>query len=285
LQDSLPGFIELHIVQSQNFSLIEFSDVKSAERACCILEEQAEAWMCGILSLKDRRPLKFALLDGESGCQMQSLLKPIQLATPGKVMKDICGVPGLHFLASFLSADEELSLLDLVCNRNGSDMVLVKNRFVAHYGHNYDYSAFSTSTVSVSPIPDQAKKMILHRAKMQLIEFGVRVPAGLNQMTVQLYPPGSGIGAHIDSPSAFGDTILILSLKSTVTMEFYHSATGNRQSVELWPRSLICMQADARYHWKHQIKERMTDLVSVDGHVVLQERSDRVSLTFRMALL
>jgi alkylated DNA repair dioxygenase AlkB len=42
----------------------------------------------------------------------------------------------------------------------------------------------------------------------------------INQVTVNEYIPGIGIGPHIDTESAFADGILSITLKSGCTMEF-----------------------------------------------------------------
>ena len=43
----------------------------------------------------------------------------------------------------------------------------------------------------------------------------------INQVTVNEYIPGIGIGPHIDTESAFADGILSITLKSGYTMELH----------------------------------------------------------------
>jgi alkylated DNA repair dioxygenase AlkB len=103
----------------------------------------------------------------------------------------------------------------------------------------------------------------------------------INQMTVNEYKRGQGIGSHIDTKSAFDDGLISLSLGSDCVMEFRNEKNPKEKKlVHLPPRSLLLMSGPARYSWAHQIVTRMTD--SVDGKVI--PRKTRVSLTLRTAI-
>jgi alkylated DNA repair protein alkB family protein 8 len=114
----------------------------------------------------------------------------------------------------------------------------------------------------------------------------------LNQMTVNEYKEGSGIGSHVDTPSAFGDGLISISLNAGIAMEFRltHQEAKNdegdnapstlRKLVYLPRRSLLLMSGPARYLWEHMIVTRMTD--THEGQVI--SRGRRVSLTLRTAL-
>jgi alkylated DNA repair dioxygenase AlkB/ubiquinone/menaquinone biosynthesis C-methylase UbiE len=104
----------------------------------------------------------------------------------------------------------------------------------------------------------------------------------INQTTVNIYEPGEGIGSHVDTPSAFDDGLISLSLNGGVVMEFrkHNSPDKVKKLVYLPPRSLLLMSGPARYEWEHMIVTRMTD--TVDGIVL--PRSLRVSLTLRTAI-
>lgn len=112
------------------------------------------------------------------------------------------------------------------------------------------------------------------------IREGLTYP-NLNQLTVNHYAPGEGIGSHVDTPSAFADGLLSLSLNSGIVMEFRHvGGQGMKKLLYLPPRSLVAMTGAARYEWEHMIVTRRTDVV--DG--VVLPRQVRVSLIFRTAL-
>ncbi len=101
----------------------------------------------------------------------------------------------------------------------------------------------------------------------------------INQITVNEYKRGQGIGSHIDTESAFDDGLISLSMGSDCVMEF-RSNEGTKKLVHLPPRSLLLMSGPARFNWSHQIVTRMTDCV--DNKVI--SRRTRVSLTLRTAI-
>jgi len=107
----------------------------------------------------------------------------------------------------------------------------------------------------------------------------------INQLTVNQYRPGEGIGSHVDTPSAFGDGLISISLNSGIVMEF-RKVSGEddgdslKKLVYLPPRSLVLMSGPARYEWEHQIVTRRTDT----HQGVVLPRGLRISLTLRTAL-
>ena len=102
----------------------------------------------------------------------------------------------------------------------------------------------------------------------------------LNQLTINQYKPGEGIGSHVDTPSAFGDGLISISLNGGIVMEFRNVASHEKKLVYLPPRSLVLMSGPARFDWEHMIVTRRTD--TVQGQVM--PRTLRVSLTLRTAL-
>ena len=102
----------------------------------------------------------------------------------------------------------------------------------------------------------------------------------INQVTVNEYKRGQGIGSHVDTISAFDDGILSLSLLSGCVMEFHEPVKKCKKLVYLPQRSLLLMSGPARYVWEHMIVTRSTDCV--DGRVL--QRRTRISLTLRTAI-
>ena len=102
----------------------------------------------------------------------------------------------------------------------------------------------------------------------------------LNQMTVNEYKRGQGIGSHIDTKSAFSDGLISVSLGADCVMEFTEKTIGMKKLVHLPPRSLLLMSGPARYSWEHTIVSRGTDYVN--GKVI--PRKTRTSLTLRTAI-
>ncbi len=119
----------------------------------------------------------------------------------------------------------------------------------------------------------------------------------INQLTINEYTPGQGIGSHVDTETAFDDGLLLITLGGGIVMEFREvlnidgddTVANNEDEFKperrkklmyLPPRSLVLLSGDARYKWEHMIVSRMTD--TVNGKVV--PRKLRVSLTLRTAL-
>mmetsp|Transcript_42865 Transcript_42865/g.103555 ORF Transcript_42865/g.103555 Transcript_42865/m.103555 type:complete len:1111 (+) Transcript_42865:309-3641(+) len=104
----------------------------------------------------------------------------------------------------------------------------------------------------------------------------------INQLTVNQYKPGEGIGSHTDTISAFGDGLISISLNSGIVMEFRNPKVdlAVKKLVYLSRRSLLLMSGPARFEWEHQIVTRQTD--THQGEVF--PRGLRVSLTLRTAL-
>ena len=88
----------------------------------------------------------------------------------------------------------------------------------------------------------------------------------INQLTLNEYTPGQGIGSHVDTKSAFGDGLLSLTLSGGIVMEFRRVGDpSTKKLVYLPPRSLVLMSGGARHRWEYMIVSRSTD--TVDGFV------------------
>jgi alkylated DNA repair protein alkB family protein 8 len=124
--------------------------------------------------------------------------------------------------------------------------------------------------------------------RVRNISFGAgtnETHPNLNQLTVNEYNPGEGIGSHVDTVTAFDDGLLIITLNGGIVMEFRRAVddrngSNMRKLVYLPPRSLAVLSGDARYKYEHMIVSRMTD--TVNGEII--PRKLRVSLTLRTAL-
>ena len=182
--------------------------------------------------------------------------------------EDVCGIPGLTLLKDFVTEEEEKALMALV---DGTPWERLARRRVQHYGRKFSYV---TRTVdSKSDAMDIPVEMVRVMENMSALpEVGE-----LDQITVNEYAPGVGLSPHVDTHSAFGDTIGSLSLCSGAAMIFRKD--GEQRGLYLPPRSLLLMQKESRWAWEHYIPHRKSDMVE---HCQVVPRSDRrVSLTFR----
>ncbi|KAK9728790.1 hypothetical protein K7432_000817 [Basidiobolus ranarum] len=185
-------------------------------------------------------------------------------------------VPGLLFIEDYISEEEEEFMLKEIDGL--SDWKYVNKRFVQHYGFAFDYKTkhVGDSSMTNSLTFPGFMQTFLDKMSTDLPDLPV-----CDQVTISKYPRGSGITSHVDTHSAFDTAIYILSLKSSVVMDFKNLLSNDVVSIELPRRSLAVMTQESRYAWEHAIKERKTDLLP-NGKVF--ERDDRISLTCRRIL-
>ena len=181
-------------------------------------------------------------------------------------------IDGLELFEDAISFDWEQRLLSWIDDQPWNCDF---KRRVQHYGHQYNYKGRRVDRDrGFSPLPAPLRQVALWIEAKGLME---RAP---NQVLVNEYQPGQGIGMHIDCEPCFGDTIVGLSLGSGAEMQFDRAGSTHwlKRSIYLPQRSLMVMSDDARYQWRHGIASRRSDVV--DGVRVCRRR--RVSVTFRI---
>lgn len=162
---------------------------------------------------------------------------------------------GFDYVADFISADEERSLLDEIGRLSFRD---------AHYK---EYTAKRRVVVYDRGPPDFLE---LLREK---VGRWLGVPeADFPHALVSEYRPGTGVGWHRDMPEFA--LVAGISLAAPARMRFrpYPPAgTGRREilALELQPRSAYVLRDDVRWKWQHSIAPT---------------RSLRYSITFRTLL-
>ncbi|CAL8350751.1 unnamed protein product [Lota lota] len=201
---------------------------------------------------------------------------------------------GLSLVEDFVSSEEEAVLLAAVDWSTFDDVTAqkaLKHRRVKHYGYEFRYDTNNVDKdkpLSVG-IPDECVPIL-----ESCLKDG-HIGAMPDQLTVNQYQPGKGIPPHVDTHSAFEDTILSLSLGSKTVMEFRHP-DGRVVAVLLPGRSLLVMKGESRYLWSHGITPRKFDMVPAcdpqppaaitpdlgnPGNLTLSKRGTRTSFTFR----
>ncbi|XP_047545550.1 alkylated DNA repair protein alkB homolog 8 isoform X1 [Vanessa atalanta] len=191
---------------------------------------------------------------------------------------------GLHLLTDFISETEERAFLQLF---DWIDESNLKNRQVKHFGYEFRYGSndVDLSSPLSENIPEECN-ILWERLSSYGIEF--RIP---DQLTVNKYSPGQGIPSHVDRHSPFDDTILSLSLGSSVVMDWKHH-TGKYFPLVVPARSLLVMQGEARYDWQHGIQPRTWDpVIEIRNSIASEQvrvltndtvmRQMRISLTCR----
>lgn len=178
-------------------------------------------------------------------------------------------VSGLSYIPNFIDNAAESDLIKTIDAQPWNTEL---TRRVQHYGWRYDYKARSvTNDLRIGALPNWLQSFAV---RLQQAGIFSETP---DQVIINEYQPGQGISSHIDCVPCFADTIASLSLGSPCVMDFTHSATGDKSSLLLEPRSLLVLTGDARYVWQHAIAGRKTD--RHNGQII--QRTRRISLTFR----
>uniref|UniRef100_A0A3Q1HRX3 tRNA (carboxymethyluridine(34)-5-O)-methyltransferase n=1 Tax=Anabas testudineus TaxID=64144 RepID=A0A3Q1HRX3_ANATE len=235
-------------------------------------------------------------LNGEKlQCGENSVTLYLSYVDSGTCLKRSPLPEGLVLVEDFVSLEEEAILLAAIDWSSTNDDVTaqkaLKHRKVKHYGFEFRYDNNNVDKDKPLPagLPEECLPVLERCVKDGHI---VTMP---DQLTVNQYEVGQGIPPHVDTHSAFEDTILSLSLGAKVVMEFRHP-DGRLVSVLLPERSLLVMKGESRYLWTHGITPRKFDMVpacdpqssahttSVRGtnsSLTLNKRGTRTSFTFR----
>lgn len=184
-----------------------------------------------------------------------------QVTSPARVLQ---AIGGLSYFADVLTADEEEALIEHLLiheqprwvrpRLRGQDAL----RAVACYGWDYTYAGRS-----LRPAPAIPSYLLPVRGRCAQL-CGI-APERLEQVIVTAYPPGAGIGRHIDAP-VFAEPVLSLSLgaQARITFRRFDAAP---LTLALAPRSVLVLRGESRTGWSHEIRP---------------VRATRYSLTFRV---
>lgn len=182
-------------------------------------------------------------------------------------------IRGLQYVDEFLGQDEQVQILERIDQKEWSTEL---SRRVQHFGYKYDYRKRSIDAdMKVADLP-----IWLDPMQGRMKEEGL-LPLAPDQLIINEYQPGQGIADHVDCEPCFGDTIVSISLGSTVIMNLTSLDGTTHHPLTLRPGSALVLSGPARYEWKHGIIGRKSDVI--DG--MRQKRTRRVSLTFRKVML
>uniref|UniRef100_UPI0037E70F68 alkylated DNA repair protein alkB homolog 8 n=1 Tax=Semicossyphus pulcher TaxID=241346 RepID=UPI0037E70F68 len=202
---------------------------------------------------------------------------------------------GLILEEDFVSTEEEALLLAAIDWSSTNDDVTVqkalKHRKVKHYGFEFRYD--NNNVDKDKPLPAGIPQECLPVLERCVRNGHINIMP--DQLTVNQYESGQGIPPHVDTHSAFEDTILSLSLGAQAVMEFRHP-DGRLVPVVLPARSLLVMKGESRHLWTHGITPRKFDMVpacdpqspahttpdvGTSSNLTLSKRGTRTSFTFR----
>lgn len=172
-------------------------------------------------------------------------------------------IDGLSYYCKFMNNETEAKIVAEIDKQPWNTDL---SRRTQHYGYKYDYK--DKNAEYIGELPDWLNSIV-----DMAIQSGV-LSSRPNQAIINEYLPGQGISPHTDA-KIFGNVICSISLGSNVIMEF--SKGIEVREILLRQKSIIVLENDARWSWKHSIPARKHDVV--DG--LTCERGRRLSITFR----
>ena len=185
----------------------------------------------------------------------------------GFLFNEPIDIPRLTYIANYITVEYENELIALIDSQKWN---LDLKRRTQHYGYQYDYTARSVNaSYYLGEMPYWVDELC---SKLVLDSIFIEKP---DQVIINEYMPGQGIALHIDCVPCFTGTICSLSLASGCVMDLTNGDI--KKSIPLEPNSLLVLQGEARYKWKHGIAARKSD----NG----VKRQRRISLTFRKVIL
>lgn len=206
-------------------------------------------------------------------------------------------IKGLFYFPDVLTKDQENEWISYFEHQCWYPVGTGKrSRMLQHYGSSYRHHELRNETKTqrdigpVIPMSDTFHPLIeVVKEAMKSVEIEEHDKISFQQLVVNRFEPGQGIGDHIDDVKCYGPVIAILSLNSGIMMELTNKE--EHSSFELWlePRSLCLLTEDARYKWSHRIRPRKCDQKRVttqnDNHqIIIQQRESHISLIFRQLL-
>lgn len=178
-------------------------------------------------------------------------------------------ITGLTTTENYVSPSEETQLINTI-TRQSWDKSL--SRWTQHYGYRYDYSSKSVKTDNcTNPFP-----LWLDQLAQRLVDDGhfLKKP---DQIIINRYLPGEGISPHVDRTDCFDNIIASISLGSQCNITYTGIHGQGSYPVHLKPRALLVMKDNARYKYRHGIRDSMSD--NINFKKIL--RGTRYSITFR----
>eukprot|EP00756_Hemistasia_phaeocysticola_P024867 Hpha_TRINITY_DN15976_c0_g2::TRINITY_DN15976_c0_g2_i1::g.73894::m.73894/K10770/ALKBH8; alkylated DNA repair protein alkB homolog 8 len=185
---------------------------------------------------------------------------------------------GLELTPDFLSPQEEREIVEWVEAQGWHDEML--RRKVQQYGPRYGYAGKGRGLEPPrAPIPEFLKEKVV-RKMMTATGGAFALTREPDQLIINKYEPGEGIGSHLDRIELFDDTISVVCLGADVVMDFTDLDGKEEIPVLLPRRSYYTIKGESRFSFLHGISQHsMFNWAGCD-----MGRGPRISLTFRKCL-
>ena len=156
---------------------------------------------------------------------------------------------GFRYQADLITAEEESELVGELQNLPFHPFDFhghLANRRVVGFGLRYDYDR--RAVVEASPIPD-----FLMPLREKVAAFAGRPAAAFQQVLINEYREGAGIGWHRDKPHFEDVAGVSLLAPCSFRLRRKNGAKWDRKTIIVVPRSAYLMTGVARNEWEHSI--------------------------------
>jgi len=167
------------------------------------------------------------------------------------VYKDFQQIPGLWYVPNYLS-ETEINLINQQLTQTNFVPVISFNphsRRVAHFGYKYAYDR--SGTILADPIPTILADLV-STSRINLIIGQNLITEPFDQLIINEYKPDQQIAPHTDHTTQFGDVIACLTVGQSVPLIFSRGSLKKKINANIG--SLYIMTSDARYKWKHSLR-------------------------------
>ena len=242
----------------------------------------------GDSTIKDTAPCKTATIIKQSHMPVELMptLLPAQvprfpiytLENGLKSTVENLAINGLAYHDNFITSKDRDEILQIVYRNNWSCAIHRRQQFygLVYFHTSHDLQAIQPKVNNVNNDLRQFDWLI-----EKLLNIGV-FKSWPDQVLVNEYVGKMGIASHLDVDTAFGDTIVTLSLINHCWLTLTSSNTEAKVLME--PNSLLIMQKDARFVYKHGITKCGWVVLGNDIGVKRSSEWKRISLTFRHLL-
>ena len=197
--------------------------------------------------------------------KLYSEMYPQDLSQP-KIHQNFQDIPGLWYIPKFLT-EKEIAVVEALIKDTQLKPITntPHSRRVAHFGYEYSYDR--SGTRPADPIPEPLQSLVSKPKINNMLGIHL-LTQEFNQLIINEYKPNQQISYHTDHTTQFGSIIACLTVGTAVPIKFQLGAT--ERTVEVGVGSLYIMTEDARYKWKHALRNE-TDQI-------------RYSLTYRTVM-
>jgi alkylated DNA repair dioxygenase AlkB len=166
---------------------------------------------------------------------------------------DEVNIPGFYYIPEYLTREDEQQIMAILDNKHWIDGI---KRRTQHYGYTYYHTRHNIPALQPKQQPESHTGG-LSDFQPWLDKIMHYFPANHppTQCLVNEYVGNQGIASHVDNPNCFGDVIVAFSLLKPVYMTFRPVEDFNKEiKILLEPRSLMVLENEARFKWRHGSK-------------------------------